>query len=210
LWRRRSIRWPDGAEDTQSIVYWLQTPQYFVDIRIPPHRPSFNGIITLDRCRQVQRQWLGTQQGFAGILSQTSEGWQWIREIDFQPRTGARDIGRLTFTDPDASFMIEEGVDEPYVEIWERINCGGEPPIARKFTTDNGQGFYVAVGNRFIVAIDNRASFQTQLSSAEQTPPWRDLNMEISCGTLCDDVAAIEHSTFPWREGQTLPNHFQV
>ncbi len=113
----------------------------------------------------------------------------WNREIDYQPRAGKRDIGRLIFTDLHKRMMIEEGVDEPYTEVWERIDdavsTGGQAFVMRM----KNAGILVAVGGHFILAVD--------VANA---------GVEISHGTRRGSIGEwiVAESTLPWREGCPL------
>src|ERR1700683_40110 len=95
VWRRRWIRRPDRREDSTTRVFWLQGEQCYADIRIGTPRPAFDGVSNLTDCNAAQRQWLTTQEGFAGTLHADGDAWRWDRELDYQPPTGNRDIGRL-------------------------------------------------------------------------------------------------------------------
>jgi hypothetical protein len=192
VWSRRSIRWPDGREDATTHVHWLQARPHYADIRIPANRPSFAGVRSLHDCDAEKRTWLTRQEGFAGTLAVANGVWLWNREIDCQPRTGKPDIGRLMFTDEHKRTMIEEGVDEPYVEIWERIDdaasTGGQAFVAR-LRGDREAGLLVAVGEHFILAVDRQKA-----------------GIEISHGMRRDSISEwiVTESTFPWREGTSL------
>lgn len=44
---------------------------------------------------------------------------RWLRKVDYQPPTGANDIGRMQFES--ANRVIEHGVEAEYLENWERL-----------------------------------------------------------------------------------------
>ncbi|HEY1921696.1 MAG TPA: hypothetical protein VGG44_02935 [Tepidisphaeraceae bacterium] len=200
VWVRRSIVWPDGREDRTTRVWWLQGKRYFADIRIPAGRLCFAGVRSLEQCELAQSKWLGTQEGFAGELVAADGAWMWRREIDFRLPTGKRDIGRLEFVDADRRVMIEDGVDEAYQEVWERIDdassTNGEA-LVMGLRAKGELGLMVAVGEHFILAIDRRKD-----EGAANDP----LDMEISHGRRNGALAewVVEDSTFPWREGMRL------
>jgi hypothetical protein len=192
VWSRRSIRWPGGREDTTTRVYWLQGRPHYADIRIPASRPSFAGVRSLQDCDAEKRTWLTRQEGFAGTLVVANGAWLWNREIDFHPPTGKRDIGRLAFTDERMQTMIEEGVDEPYVEVWERIDDAastGRQAFVARLRGDSQAGLLVAVGEHFILAVNHQKA-----------------GIEISHGMRRDSISKwiVTESTFPWREGTLL------
>ena len=95
--------------------------------------------------------------------------------------------------------MIEDGVEQPYTELWQRVDRGestkGTALVMKLLDDDTSgdRGWFVAVGNHFILAIDRRRS--------RRTSP---LDMEISRG-LRRGVTGdwiIANSTHPWREGR--------
>jgi hypothetical protein len=184
VWQRNSIRWPDGREDTTTRVWWLQANPHFADLRIPADRPNFSGINSWQDCDPQRQAWLRRQQGFAGILMQQNDAWLWRRDMDIQPPTGKRDIGRLRHRDESKNLMIEEGVDEPYVEIWQRIDNG-----AAFVLSDSDRALLVVVvGNHFLLC--------------HQSNPLLELSHGIRNGPM--SKWTITDSTLPWREGQNL------
>jgi hypothetical protein len=202
VWSRQSIRFPDGQEDNSTRVWWIQANPHFADLRIPISRPDFEGISSLTECGLNHRQWMGIQQGFSGALAAAEEAWQWHREIDFQPPTGKRDIGTLKLDGTDTKLMIEQGVDEPNTETWQRVDDGsstkGQALVLRR-RNHRGHALVVALGKHFIMTIDHRKT----TSQCERIDP---LNVEISHGTRSGPISqwTVEHSTFPWREGRPL------
>jgi hypothetical protein len=191
VWARRSIRWADGREDTSTRVFWVQGQICYGDIRIPAVRPSFAEVESLADCGVAQREWLAKQEGFAGELVAKDGAWIWKREIDYRLPTGKRDIGRLMFVDESRRMMIEEGVDEPYVELWERIDDGSSTngeTFAARLKGAGEMGLLIAVGGHFLFAMGR--SDYVEISHGERR------------GALADWTVA--DSTIPWREGTRL------
>ena len=140
VWTRRSIRWPDGREDHTTRVWWLQARPHYADIRIPADTT------------------IEAPQGFAGTLVNLNSSRSWNREIDYQPPTGKRDIGRLVFANNSTKQMIEEGVEEPYVEVWEKIDDAGSTngqALVLHLADPAERGILVALGEHFILAIQH-------------------------------------------------------
>ena len=106
VWQRTLLTTRGGVHDSSTKVFWLQTAQLFADLRIPRPRP------------QTPAE-LATQAGFAGVTEVTGERCQWHRAIDFQPPSGRADIGRMQFERAD--YLIEDGLDDSYHEVWERL-----------------------------------------------------------------------------------------
>jgi hypothetical protein len=202
VWARRFIRWPDGRDDAATRVWWVQGKPHFADLRIPADRPTLQGVCSLQKCDDVQRAWMSRQQGFAGILASTEENWLWTHEIDYRPRIGKRDIGRLAFNDLNATFLTEEGIDEPYIELWERIDDAASTDgqaLVLKLTSAGEQGILIAIGSHFIMALDRRRA-------TNQSARVEELDVEISHGLRNGPISqwTISESTFPWREGTVL------
>jgi len=72
----------------------MQTQQYHIDIRIPAARAGIRAVQALEEYTDKELLILASQQGFAGVTHVKLDICQWQREIDFQPVTGARDIGK--------------------------------------------------------------------------------------------------------------------
>ena len=207
VWSRQSIRWPDGEEDTSTQVWWIQANPHYADLRIPIARPNFEGILTLSECTPAHRNWMALQHGFSGALAAAEtaplkEVWQWHHEIDFRSPTGKRDVGTLTLNDLDTNLMVEQGVEEPYTEIWQRIDDGasttGHALVLRR-RNHRGHALLIAIGSHFVMTVDHRKT----TSQCERIDP---LNIEISHGARSGPISQwiVQHSTFPWREGRPL------
>ena len=112
-------------KDDTSLVLWMQTQQYHIDIRIPATLTAIRAVHSLEDYSDEELLLLASQQGFAGITqvapstAKSSDICQWHREIDFQPQTNTRDIGKMVFTD--ANTIIETGIDDVYLEVWQRL-----------------------------------------------------------------------------------------
>ena len=213
-WRRRWIRRPGQQLDASVRVWWVQAARQYADLRIPRGRPSFAGVRSFAQCSQRQLEWLATQEGFAGELSEADGVFHWWRDVDFQPFNGRRDVGRLTYENAEATVMIEVGVEAPYTELWEREVArprGTYPPVVRRVDRPGGHGWFVGVGEEFVLAVDPRPrlppseSLGELLARANVRDPARWLNAEISYGKRDRDEGrngTILHSTLPWREGE--------
>jgi hypothetical protein len=210
LWRRRSIARPGGSLDTTTTVYWLQTERLFADIRIPADRPDVSARGGLRELAPSERIGLGRQGGFAGWTELRGDRCHWHRLIDYQPFTGAPDEGRLIRGD---GVLVEEGVHEPYIEIWEPVPCGPGPIAALSDPQRFGAQMVVTAGNAFLavrdrsVALPPAASLEA-LIAAESDPAvvaaW--LDCEIAYGVQRGGRSPweIQLCTVPFREGESL------
>ena len=214
VWQRSLLETPQGR-DSESLVFWLQTSLWHADLRIPAQRPDFSGITCLAECDDKQLLWLATQQGFCGVTQVDGEHCTWHRQLDFQPPNGSRDIGRMVF---DGECITESGVEAEYLEIWKRlprsrgrvaalelVTEGNELPSRPTWLLVAGDCFiYVRGRSRPIPAAADLASLIAEIRpSRPQLLDW--LNVEISFGHRYGPAPwRIEHSTLPFREGQTL------
>lgn len=211
MWRRTLLE-QAGVVDTSTLVLVIQTEQYHADIRIPSGRPDFSGVKCLADCSTEQLHWLASQQGFTGITQVNDNISQWLRDYDYQPSNGQRDIGEMTFESADT--IVEIGVDAEYREIWQKIKDthlnlsikqttgidrhGIELP-ARLFTAGN---YFAYVRPRSAV-LPKAASFHEAIDkvnpSRDELLDW--LDFEISFGDIQDRLSGkIHHSTLPFRE----------
>ena len=220
VWRRTLLETP-ALRDTRSRVWWLQTPRWHADLRIPAERPDFSGVGALSECSDAQLDWLATQQGFCGVTQVDGDRCIWHRQMDFQPADGSRDIGRMSF---DGERVTETGVEADYLEIWERLPCSQGGSAALELVTERGKlpprPTWLLITGEFFIYVRGRT--HTLPANAHRRPvadlaggiagvqPARAhllgwLDMEISLGYLNGAApGTIRHSTLPFREGQRL------
>lgn len=212
VWKRALLRTPQ-SEDTTSTVFWLQTPRWHGDIRIPAARPACATRRSLQECSAAELAGLARQQGFAGITTVEGDVCRWLRRVDFQPPSGFDDIGRIEFETPDR--MLEYGVEQDYFEIWERLP-GSTGEVFVDVTAEPGKDpeglrptrLLLATGRYFIHVRPRRdelprAGGLLELGTAEA---WlrTALDFEISFGAREPGGWRITHSTLPWLEGSAL------
>jgi hypothetical protein len=213
-WRRRWVRSADGRTDATTRVWWVQSARQYGDLRIPRGRPPFGAIRSLSLCTRQQLAWLATQEGFAGQLTESAGVFHWWHEVDYQPFTGRRDLGRLTWNNAEQTSMTEVGEEDAYTELWERSAAqpgGNWPPVVTEIKRLGARGWFVGVGEEFILAVDRRPKLPAASSLAElvagstlrDAARW--LDAEISFGRRDHDEGrngTILASTIPWREGE--------
>ncbi len=221
VWQRHLLE-TDSIKDDTSLVLWMQTAYYHIDIRLPASRTGIGSASMLADYTQDELLLLATQQGFAGLTivtpstTQSSEVCQWVREIDFQAPTDARDIGKMVFTDADT--VIETGTEDTYLEVWRRLNNSQEPFIFEMTSGMNSKGlkvpaYLMMTGNHVAYARPRRVTLpkapslmqaiETQKPTRELLLSW--LDMEISFGEIVDtNHWQIKHSTLPFRENQIV------
>lgn len=210
VWRRRLLETPT-LRDEHSHVFWLQTPHWHADLRIPAGRPGFSGVNALAECDDAQLAWLARQQGFCGLTQVDGDTCTWHRQMDFQPARDRRDIGRMVF---DGERLTETGIEADYLERWERLPHSrggtaalelvweaGEPPSCPTWLFVAGDCFmYVRGRTRPLPKAADLSQLVTlSQSSHSQLLDW--LNFEISFGYRKGPSPwRIEHSTLPFRE----------
>jgi hypothetical protein len=221
VWQREFLE-TATTKDDNSLVLWMQTQQYHIDIRIPANRPQLPKVDKLEDYTNEELLQLTSQQGFAGITQVTpstatsSDICQWHREMDFQPPNGARDIGKMLFAD--ANTVIETGIDDEYLEVWRRLEHSQEPCWFKFTTGKNYKGletpaYLMRAGNFVAYARPRQVTLpkSTSLLNAIQIfKPQRGqlldwLDMEISFGEMLDDQHwQIKHSSLPFKERLTV------
>jgi hypothetical protein len=208
VWKRTLLRTP-GIEDTTTRVYWMQTRSWHADIRVPASRPACSGKTSLDALTRDELMGLARQQGFCGTTLVEGDICRWLRRHDFQPPSGANDIGRMEFETPDR--VLEYGVEADYFEIWERVpeSTGGD--FAMRLSADP-PAFLFGTGRYRMRVRPRSQSLPTAPNMSALAAPMSDegvrglLDFEISFGRLQGPAAwRIEHSTPPWHEGLDLP-----
>lgn len=209
LWRRQSIAWPDGRVDDTTVVYWLQTASAFVDIRIPADRPDLRDRPSLTALDAAELACLARQGGFAGWTELAGDYCRWHREIDYQPPNGVPDEGRLRLrTD---GTLIEEGVHEHYVEIWQPVACGsGAPHVGRPGHDDARDEILVVWGEVFLyargraAALPHAESLTALVEQGASLPALLDCDISLGVREGGRVPWEIRLSTLPFREGQSL------
>ena len=218
VWRRSLLTTGDGHRDTTTVVIWLQTQKLFADLRIPCPPPAATSTC-LEDCNAQQMQDLAAQQGFAGSTEVVGDICTWNRELDYQPKSGPPDIGKMQFHTDD--FLTEDdpsGQNADH-EVWQRDEgCSTEVWSYRlQASYQSGrQGFLLGSGNFFFFVADRcvnlppEGNLQAQLQTASVQHQHKLLEMELSFGTIKNSESPawlILHSTLPGRTGEALFVH---
>jgi hypothetical protein len=225
LWRRAFKEMEDGSADRTTRVFYGQSRNLFIDIRIPIDRPAARAGQGVESYSLEELARIAKQQAFAGHAVIADGRCTWHRTIDYQPRTGR----------PDSSLIEIEG-DElhergdassvtgmNFYELYHRECRGQDRRLAFRLAGSDGAPF----GGRpardaFLVVLDDRFWFARprprDLGMGKSLPDLvREagddraaieacLDCEISLGRLGEGERAwrIELSTLPWREGERL------
>jgi hypothetical protein len=207
LWQRTLLR-ASGTEDRTTRVYWLQTPSWHADLRIPIDRPPLADCASFDVLGEEDILALARQQGFAGITEVEGDLCRWHRRFDYQPPSGFNDIGRMQFETPDR--LLEYGVEQDYFEVWDRVPGAGDSQVL-EFDDGHGRpalqlslGPWVMLVRPRQAKLGRAAGLAASLASADPADRLALLDFEISFGRLdpARDTWRIELSTLPWLEGK--------
>lgn len=206
LWTRSLQAWPDGRRDTTTNVGWLQGITIYADLRQPPaiagqfiHAHRLRDL-TLADCKK-----LAMQQGFSGVFVAGPESFEWVREIDYQPRRKTRDIGRLFWQ---GDILVEEGMQGDYIEHWHRDPAQPLLPCAAltlKGKDDHCRGSLLRVGNKFMYSRERQAAAMGDHLSdaiegaADLHGAQALIDFEISAGIISEGTWWIIRSTLPFR-----------
>jgi len=206
VWRRTLLRTPQ-LEDTTSAVFWMQTPRWHADIRIPATRPAFTGARSLADLDRGALMALAAQQGFAGVTTVEGDVCRWHRRVDFQPASGFADVGRIEFDSPER--MFERGVEQDYFEIWERVPTSLGPCAA--LAADDGGTWLLRAGDHALrvrprrEALPPAGSLATLAADVDDTTlrRWLDFDLRHAVrGT--EGTWRVRQATLPWFEGTVL------
>lgn len=208
VWKRTLLRTP-ASDDTTSTVYWLQTPRWHADIRIPSSRTATEGARGLADLGSGSLRSLALQQGFAGVTTVEGDICRWHRRVDYQPPSRFADIGRIAFQSVDR--MHEYGVEQDYFEVWERVpgSVGTWAALARIEAGRTVSMF--RSGDHAIRVVPRLDALPPADNLLAALSPWDDaraqrwLDFEISLARLDPSGAwIVRHSTLPWLEGDRL------
>lgn len=206
MWRRSLIVHADGSRDATSQVRWLQAQRLFVDLRQAAGLPDFLKLRCLNDLDAGQCAQLALQEGFAGWLGLDGACFEWLRQIDYQPRSGGADAAWLWWEE---ETLMEQGRDLPYVEHWQRDPTVVTRPLAALRLRDPHTGttaIVLQLGTVFMYARDRQielpagAQLLECVAGAESLTAARAmLDCEITLGSAGVGGNVILASTHPWR-----------
>ncbi|MEV5647807.1 hypothetical protein AB0L57_06095 [Nocardia sp. NPDC052254] len=212
IWTRSLIRWQGGPDDTTTTATWLQSDGWYADLRQPVGRPDFDGVSCLRDLRAEHLEWMFTQEGFAGRLTQspvTPAQFTWGRLVDWAPADGVADTGTLHFEN---AMMVERGIELPYLEHWHHVRGTDRGPRAVATLRDpdsDARAILLRAGASFAFA---RA--RTEQISVLPTPDEvRHLDLvaaqdladcEIALGSISRTGWLIDASSLPFRQGHSF------
>jgi hypothetical protein len=212
VWTRDWIQ--KGKVRTNTVnVYYLQTPTYFSDVRIPKDRPRIAGAASFTDLSDGDLRLLAKQSGFIGSTTMVGAVATWHHDMQYQPPDGTEDTGRLQRMAKGR--MQEHGLDGSYTDAWRSVTNGQRHFLVIR-TLRFGRLFraLVVVGDHFVYArnrateLPRAASLDALIESTQATRKQivEYLDCELSAGRVRGGSVpwAIEESTLPWREGRHL------
>jgi hypothetical protein len=186
----------------------MQTQSWHADIRVPANRPAFAGKSGLEQLSKAELMELTKQQGFCGTTVVDYDICRWLRRYDFQPPSGANDIGRMEFDGSDR--LLEYGVEADYFEIWERLPGSKGKTFAARVEDDPlslllSAGEYAMYVRPRAANLPTAGSLTLFLEGKNGQVLREALDFEISFGKrISKDAWGIELSTLPWREAMEI------
>jgi len=191
LWRRTAIRRSDGSSDTRTAVWWLQSPRFHVDLRIPAERPALLRAAQLASLPAAQVAGFAAQTGFAGSTYVDGARCTWQPEIAFPTLGDDVDAGIMRFDSADA--LHETGIDGSYDEDWRRTPTGAVRGVRLQDKQSDAIAYLLVSEHWMAWACGRRGdTFHPHLTSADA---WSEFTILHKDGDW--KVAA---SNFPWLE----------
>jgi hypothetical protein len=219
-WRRRSITFADGSEESDGTVIWLQTASHYADLRIPAGRIDLSHRECLQDCTIDELIALAHQQSSGGICELNDGRARWrggLRFHAFDAWPEAGDLRRV------GSCLIEFAESGTYVEDWRLQDDSGGPFISCELvaerdpasnTTLRNNGLLVRAGRHAVLIRDRAVALPRQAPLAELVLDYRrdksmlvqllDLECSYARCSGADNEFVIYRSTLPFREGWAI------
>jgi hypothetical protein len=119
-WRRDFIRRANGDFDNTTECWWLQSPRYHIDLRVPIDHPSASDAHALDALNDEAKQRYSRQTAWVGVTEVAGERCQWSPFAAIPKLSSEPDIGLMEFQTEDE--LIETCPEGRYVERWLRAS----------------------------------------------------------------------------------------
>ena len=220
-WKRLNFRFPDGTQDTTTLVIWLQTLSGVCDIRISASRPDLRERMGFADCSTDELLELAEQDCFCGITlfdpdAKPFPTASWPKEayqFRFQPIITFPEPGWIEWRDFGAR-MIEKAPSGAYEEDW-RLLPESQSFAAHLTKRDAPSATCLYVVGDHAIYARNRAvdlpSDKSLLELASDAQYERSrlaelLDCEFSYARRVrpGDEYTIVASTLPWRERKPL------
>jgi len=161
LWRREVITAP-GFRDESTQVVWLQTRNWYADLRVPADRPFRPGADGFAAYSDDELKAMAKVQGFAGELTVADGVCFWRRDLDYQPPSSSPDEGRYSLS---GDVMVEDGIHADYQEIWRRAPESTDPAAVFRLEPEDGRSGLLVIAGRFMIEFVSRAGTASQAAT---------------------------------------------
>jgi hypothetical protein len=219
LWRRHIISFADGSSDVETQVYWLQSRNFSIDLRLPRPSDLVNGKESLVSRTAAELEVLANYEGWVAHSHWDGAQLGWTEPTALQLEDRWPEPARLHRV---GNCMIEFAPSGAYVEDW-RLQLSTPGPLVglrlieeRELATGRvlhrGGGMIVSGQYAGLVlgcadeAVDLRPLREQVLAAqGDQDVLQRLLGFETSIarGSLADGFT-VTHSTQPSRPGREL------
>lgn len=212
--RRRSIVYATGAEDTLTSVFWTQSHSMTGDLRIPPDRPAVGPNDRPEDMDHASLTLLAAAEGSTGDTRWCDGVMSWDWGPSVQPYDKWAEPALLRRV---GSSLIEFAPSGIYVEDWRLQPSAPGPVGALRLTGETDEhgrvvrrrGHIVFAGDHAIQCIDGRgtplpAGQRAQDIVAYADDPVAAWRWVAACATDYAVKGTIVASTDPWREGEPL------
>lgn len=221
--RRRSITYATGWEDTDTTVIWVQSHGLTGDIRIPRGRPANAGRKFLADCSKADLIELAKSEGFVARTSWSRGQMSWSPLAAFQPYDKWAEPGRLERVGP---CLVEWAPSGIYVEDWRMLEGSTGLSVGLTLISETRldgvekprTGGLVIAGDHAILVMGRRESLETgrlheQIASAKDFRAFtkQAFDSEVAYGVRSGGAYTIKLAVDPFSEGKPLfqPDGFE-
>lgn len=214
--RRRSITWANGTEDTTTTVVWVQSHGLTGDIRIPADRPDVSHRAGLHDCSRVELAGLALAEGGVAETHFAEGLMTWSDWSAFQPYNKWPEPGELRRI---GGCLIEFAPSGAYVEDWRFRTDGSTLTVGLRLVGEQAgdraaeprAGGLVIAGGEAILSLGRRAPLPDAplsdlIREADDLPTITEATFEAVTSVALRDAGqwSVEFSTNPFLEGLPL------
>lgn len=189
-WRRDFIRRSNGEFDDTTECWWLQSPTYHIDLRIPADRPTVRKTNDIEALDEEARHRLDRQTAWVGVTQVEGSHCQWWPFAAIPQLGEDADIGLMKFLSKDE--VIETCPEGRYQERWLRGSRADRRCVGLRLES------IVPVGVRLtLVFLDDMAGLALERDGVLA-------EVQIAASSNYGGWLVIR-SSLPWAEGGKWP-----